>query len=89
MTEGIDYSVDVSPDGGTVWVHSSDGSCVGRFSKKFGLDVHTSISDQMNGASQCLFCTHEPSGPKEWDMFCTQLMTHHKIDVPVELVNWL
>ena len=30
------YSIDVSALGDTVWVTGDDGSCVGRFSKRFG-----------------------------------------------------
>jgi hypothetical protein len=33
------YSIDVSPLGDTIWVTGDDGSCVGRFSKRFGIDV--------------------------------------------------
>ena len=50
--------VQVSQDGQTVWVHSADGSTVGRFSKRFGLDVHRTVTEQLQGASQCLHCTH-------------------------------
>lgn len=34
------HEVVVSGDGATVWVNGPDGSCIGRFSKRFGIDVH-------------------------------------------------
>lgn len=40
MTEGVDYGIDISGDGRTVWIHGADGSCIGRFSKSFAMDVH-------------------------------------------------
>lgn len=82
------YDVQASSDKTTVWVHGPDGSCVGRFSKKFGLDVHTSITDQMRGASQCLNCTHEPASIKDWEAFRSDMMTHFNIPVDRELIAW-
>lgn len=88
MTEGIDYCIDVSGDGRTVWVNGSDGSCIGRFSKRFGLDVHKTASEQVAGGAQCLYCTHEPAGPPAWDEFRLHMKEHYEIDVPTDLVKW-
>ncbi len=82
------YQIEVSADGGTVWVHAADGSTVGRFSKRFGLDVHNTVTDQLAGAGQCLHCTHEPAGPNEWMDFCKQMRMHFQIDVPIETITW-
>lgn len=68
--------VQVAPDGGTV----------GRFSKRWGLDVHTTATAQLGGASQCLHCTHEPAGRDQWLEFCALMAEHHGIEVdPAEL----
>lgn len=88
MREGVDYCIDVSGDGGTVWINGADGSCIGRFSKRFGLDVHKTASEQAAGGSQCLHCTHEPAGPAGWSDFRLQMKEHYKIDVPADLVQW-
>ena len=88
MIEGVDYGIEVSADGRTVWVHASDGSCVGRFSKTFGLDVHKTLAGQIEGGSQCLYCTHEPAGAREWNEFRAQMLAHHNIEVPADLVSW-
>ena len=61
--------VQVSQDGQTVWVHSMDGSTVGRFSRRFGLDVHRTVTEQLQGAPQCLHCTHEVPSHADWVLF--------------------
>lgn len=73
--------VQVSADRRTVWVHAADGSTVGRFSKVFGMDVHTTITEQLQGASQCLRCTHQAPGQAEWDEFCDLMLVHYRIEV--------
>lgn len=73
--------VQVSEDGSTVWVHALDGSTVGRFSKRFGLDVHTTVTQQMEGAAQCLHCTHTPPAPEDWQKFCELMQQHYGIAV--------
>ena len=80
--------VQVSDDGGTVWVHASDGSTVGRFSKVFGMDVHTTVTAQLAGAGQCLRCTHEKPGPKEWHEFCALMEEHYGIAVDATLMGF-
>ncbi|MYM92434.1 hypothetical protein [Duganella vulcania] len=88
LVEGIDYGLDVSADGTTVWVHGADGSNIGRFSKRFGIDVHRTLTAQMAGAGQCLHCTHAPAGPAQWEEFRTQMKAHHHVDVPADVVSW-
>ncbi|MEJ6003686.1 hypothetical protein [Paucibacter soli] len=83
-----DDQVQVSQDGSTVWVFAMDGSTVGRFSKRFGLDVHTTVTAQMNGSKECIHCTHEPAGHKEWLEFCELMKKHYDIEVSVELVEF-
>lgn len=73
--------VQVSSDRKTVWVHADDGSTVGRFSKVFGMDVHTTITEQLNGAGQCLFCTHKAPGQADWDKFCDLMQEHYGVSV--------
>lgn len=84
----LDERVQVSFDRGTVWVHDYDGSTVGRFSKVFGMDVHTTVAQQLVGAPQCLACTHEPPDEAQWQEFCRLMQHHYQIEVPVELVQF-
>lgn len=81
--------IQVSSDGKTVWIHSpNDGSTVGRFSKMFGMDVHTTVTEQLQGAGQCLCCTHEPPTVIEWDHFVRLMYEHHGIVVPTDLIQF-
>ncbi len=80
-SNSVEHEVQVSSDGMTVWVHSSDGSTVGRFSVRFGMDVHRTVSEQLAGAGQCLHCTHRPATPADWDQFVETLKRHHGISI--------
>lgn len=82
------FDIDVSERGDTVWVTGADGSCIGRFSKKFGIDCHTKVTEQLAGAGQCLHCTHEPAGPADWQLFRDLMQIHYGIPVPAELVSY-
>lgn len=82
------YSIDVSAAGDTVWVTGHDGSCVGRFSKRFGIDVHRTVTEQLSGADQCLHCTHGAAGEPEWQVFREAVLRHHAIDVPIDTIDF-
>jgi hypothetical protein len=84
-----DHDIEVSADGSTVWVTANDGSCVGRFSKRFGIDVHRTAAEQLAGAGQCLFCTHAPAGAAEWSDFREAVLTHHGIEVPGDAISFV
>lgn len=74
--------VQVAQTGKTVWVHAPhDGSTVGRFDWDFGMDVHNTVSAQMDGAGQCLNCTHEAPGYAEWLEFCASVWKNHGLCV--------
>jgi hypothetical protein len=79
-----DARVQVSADRVTVWVHADDGSTVGRFSKRFGMDVHRTVTEQLAGAGQCLHCTHKPATEKDWRLFVALMHEHYGIDVAVD-----
>lgn len=80
--------VQVSADGGTVWVHAGDGSTVGRFSKRLGMDVHTTVTQQLDGADQCLHCTHKPATGEDWATFRTSMREHYGIEVDADLIRF-
>lgn len=85
--EQLPEQVEVSPDGKTVWVHALDGSTIGRFSRVFGMDVHTTISDQLAGADQCLHCTHVKPNRDDWMKFCALIQEHYSIVVDTALIK--
>lgn len=81
-------NIQVSADKGTMWVHATDGSTVGRFSKKFGMDVHNTVTAQMSGQSQCLHCTHEPATEAQWHVFTALIAQHFNIHVPTDIMQF-
>ncbi|WP_124076875.1 hypothetical protein [Burkholderia gladioli] len=82
------HSIEVSDAGDTVWVTGPDGSCVGRFSKRFGVDVHRTVTEQLAGADQCLHCTHQVADEDDWREFCAAVLMHHAIDVPFNTIQF-
>lgn len=82
-------SVQVSADRRTVRVHADDGSTVGHFSKVFGMDVHTTITEQLAGSGQCLRCTHEAPGVAELNEFCDLMQSHFGIAVDRAALSFL
>lgn len=81
-----EYDVQVSECGNTLWVHAPDGSTVGRFSRRFGVDLHTTVTEQLNGAHQCLFCTHHAPSKSDWDDFRSRLKMVYGVDMPAALM---
>lgn len=77
----LEYKVQVSHSCDAVWVHASDGSTVGRFGK-MGIDIHTSVTEQMNGASQCDLCTHGRVTAHDWDTFRREALTRWGVAIP-------
>lgn len=78
------HHVQFSENGQTVWVHADDGSTVGRFDWRFGIDIHNTVTDQIAGAPQCRHCTHAPAKPQDWDDFRRRIATYFGIHVPAE-----
>lgn len=69
-TESNGY--EILSNGIAVWVNGPDGCCAGRFSLKYGIDIHRSAAEQAKGG-ECLYCTHEPAGAEEWKVFVTKI----------------
>ncbi len=83
------HEVDVSSDGTTVWVNAADGSCIGRFSKRFGMDVHRTATEMMKGLPECLACSHGgPIGPAQWQQFRDAMSKHYGIEIAQDLVRF-
>lgn len=66
------YAVQYGEATGTVCVHASTGETVGRFSRRFGMDIHTSVEQQMAGKSQCLHCTHGKPTDEDLETFVSK-----------------
>lgn len=72
---------EIQADSRTVWVNGADGSNLGRFSR-WGVDIHTTIAAQMNGAGQCLACTGGHTKMSDWRDFQHGMLEHHGVTVP-------
>lgn len=80
--------IHADPARGTVWINGADGSCIGRFSKRFGIDVHRTATAQLAGESECIVCTHERSDRMSWARFIDAMQEHHGVTVAVDLLSW-
>lgn len=69
----------VETDGRVVWVNSSMGMCIGRFSKD-GVDVHADYDGQRAGI-HCLDCIHDLPPVEAWDRFVASMKKFHDVDV--------
>ncbi len=76
-TEANDFVIE--SDGRTVWVHRG-AETIGRFGR-MGVDVHSTMAEQTEGAGQCKCCTHGLTGWKEWRLFQFAMRQHHGADV--------
>lgn len=74
--------VEITNDGTTVWVNT-ELSNIGRFGR-YGIDVHRTLDAQLQGASQCLACTHGPTHLAEWRRFQLLMLEHYGI----EIIDW-
>lgn len=86
----VDYEVQLSESRNAVWVHSSDGSTVGRFGR-MGIDLHNTVSDQMAGMPQCRLCTHGQPSPADWALFREKALEWWGVEVSEDAFDsrWL
>lgn len=84
----LSEAVEVNAERTTVWVHTLDGSNVGRFSTLLGMDVHTTFEEQLRGGRQCLHCTHEVPSHEDWIQFCALMLQHYGVTVDPELLTF-
>jgi len=69
-------------DSQRVWVNADDGSSVGRFSH-YGVDVHRTVTEQLEGKGQCLDC-YRDGGMAGWKRFCELMLEHFGVTIPEE-----
>lgn len=76
-----EYELQLSDSRDAVWIHSSDGSTVGRFGK-MGVDLHNTVSEQMSGSPECRLCTHGRPSLAEWALFREKALEWWGVAVP-------
>lgn len=74
------YEIQYSENRDAVWIHSSDGSTVGRFGK-LGIDLHNTVTEQLAGAPECRLCTHGKPTKAEWNIFISRAKEWWNVDV--------
>lgn len=81
------YELQLAENRNSVWIHSLvDGSTVGRFGM-FGIDLHTTLTEQREGASECRLCTHGRTTPSDWALFREKAMEWWGVEVPEDAFN--
>lgn len=76
------YELEVSQLKDRLWVNAPDGSCVARFSKRFGADLHHTVTEMMAGAPECIHCTHGVPTSAEWNEFRSRLAESYQVFLP-------
>jgi hypothetical protein len=84
-----DYEIQLDALKRRIWINGPDGSNVARFDNRFGMDIHRSVTEQMNGAPQCLHCTHKKPTVVEWDDFRRKVEHYFGVAVPFYSVDIL
>jgi hypothetical protein len=84
------FDIDTDHEGRRVWVTGSDGSNIGRFDKRSGIDIHRTVSEQMSEEAQspCLYCTHGPATEQDWETFRSKIKEFYKIDIPKDTIKF-
>lgn len=80
------YEIQEAATKDRLWIHGPDGSTVGRFGL-MGIDLHNSITEQLNGAPQCRLCTPGPATLEHWELFREKAKEWWGVDVPVDAIN--
>ena len=75
------YEIQYSQAHEKLWVHCSTGETVARYDIRFGMDIHTTLEEQLNGADQCLMCTHGKSNEEEFNSFCDKVKELWGVDI--------
>lgn len=85
--QGQEFEVIFDYHGGKLWINASDGSAVARFNKRTGVDVHNSSTDQLNGAPECLWCTHGVPDQKTWVSFIEAVNFHYELTIATDSLS--
>lgn len=81
--EELQYELQLSARRDAVWIHSSDGSTVGRFGR-LGIDLHNTVTEQLAGQLECRLCTHGQPTAAEWALFRELALDWWGVDVPLD-----
>lgn len=75
---------EILADGKTVWVNSGvDGNCLARFGRG-GIDIHSTMAEQMEGGKQCPLCTHRQPTELDWGLFQSAMLKFYGVEIKEE-----
>lgn len=78
------HEVIISSCGLKLWVNSKkDGSCIARFDKRFGMDIHRTGTEMMEGKGECLYCSHEKPTSADWETFRKKVFEAYDVEIDV------
>ena len=81
------YEVCSDSIGSRIWINADDGSAVARFNVRAGVDLHNTASDQMNGAPECLWCTHGQPDYRTWQAFILAVREHFGVLLSIDAID--
>lgn len=82
----LEYFLQTSETRDRVWVHCSDGSTVARFGLA-GLDLHNSVTEQMQGKPECRLCTHGWVNQQDWALFRERVLDWWNVAIPENAID--
>ncbi len=88
-TTEISYEIQYCPTKRRLWIHSSTGDTVARFSSSFGIDMHRTTKEQLAGMSQCLHCTHDAPTLNDFIFFCDKAFELWKVEIDKSKIELL
>lgn len=85
--DGRNYEMLSDQFGRRFWINADDGSAVARFNTSTGVDLHNTATAQMEGAPECLWCTHGKPDLKTWIEFIKQVKVTYGVHVPEDAID--
>ena len=85
--DGRFYEICLDQRRDRLWINADDGSAIARFNTRSGVDVHNTVSEQMNGAPECLWCTHGKPDLSTWQDFIKAVEDNFGIKVPDDAID--
>jgi len=85
--DGVLYEICTDELGRRLWINSEDGSAVARFNTQTGVDVHNTVTDQLAGEPECLWCTHGKPDHKTWQKFIQKVKELFGLTLPSDAIE--
>jgi hypothetical protein len=90
LTKGKDnkfFEICSDEFGKRIWINADDGSAVARFNISSGVDIHNTVTDQLAGASECLWCTHGKPDYVTWCKFILEVEKHFGLKLSIDSID--